>query len=107
MAMILTQKVELKIVTSFDIKVNRWTDSHGNTYHSCYVSALIGDRWEDLGHETFTYGYGTQGEYTGLEIIKETVIGFNPKEKVIHQIEKEINKEITVRYYDVKRKKDM
>ncbi|AXC37028.1 hypothetical protein [Escherichia phage UB] len=42
-----------------------------------------------------------------MEIIKETVIGFNPKEKVIHRIEEEINKEITVRYHDVKRKKDM
>lgn len=46
----------------------RWFERvNGNTYHSCTV--LING--EEVGSIDFTYGYGNQWEYTGLELLKK------------------------------------
>lgn len=46
----------------------RWFDRvNGNTYHSCTV--LING--EEVGRNEFEYGYGSQWEYTGLELLKK------------------------------------
>jgi hypothetical protein len=45
----------------------RWFERvNGNTYHSCEVYV----NGEEVGTVPFTYGYGNQWEYTGLDILK-------------------------------------
>lgn len=56
-----TQKAKDMNIERFAIKGVRWFQkSYGNTYHTTYISALIGGKWVDLGSTESEYGYGEQ-----------------------------------------------
>lgn len=52
------------------IKANRWGDTNGNMYHSCYVE--IDGMF--MGYEPFTYGFGDCYLQTALNIVQK--VGF-------------------------------
>lgn len=79
----------------------RWFERvNGNTYHSCTVTV----NGEEVGHEPFTYGYGSQWEYTGLELLKKV---YDVPETVTAPWKlKEVCNLVTT-VSDVQRKKDL
>lgn len=107
MTMIKETIVALADVKEIKVFGTRWTDVHNNTYHACYVSALIGDEWKDIGSVDCTYGYEREYEATALKILKECVTGFNPSEESLWRVADELGVKIDSDCIDVKRKKDM
>lgn len=63
--------MKLKTLKKHDTVViigRRWFERvNGNTYHSCYVNV----NGEALDQNEFEYGYGSQWEYTGLNLLKK------------------------------------
>lgn len=101
--------VNLADVEAIDISGKLWNDVHANTYHSVQVAVLLkgDDKYTDLGFNSYAYGYERQYEDTALKIIRETVTGWNPTEKALHWIEKELQIKIQSRSEYVKRKRDL
>lgn len=118
--------VNVKSIESLSLTANRWVDSYGNTYHSCYLSGLvqreisnagfshvndIESTWVDLAQETFTYGYDRQYDQTALDLFKECVTGINFEDKdfisYLSSVCKGLNISLSVNVHDVKRKKDL
>ena len=55
----LTEKAKAMNIERFNIKGVRWFQkTYGNTYHTTYISALIGGTWQDIGSTPMEYGYG-------------------------------------------------
>lgn len=86
------KNVPVSAIVAINVNAYKWRDQNGNTYHSCYLSALVpfsladeleanhagitrGHVWLDLATESFTYGYGNGPEQTALELFKESVTG--------------------------------
>lgn len=63
-----TAKTKEMGITRFQINGKRWFQkSAGNTYHSCVMSALVGDEWVTLGKVDFEYGYDEGYTQTGVD----------------------------------------
>ena len=109
----MTQKIIIKTflanVASFKIEGNLWTDTHGNTVHSCYVSVLLKgeNAFRELGYETYTYGYDNEYEQTALKIIRAAVEGFEHTDTRLHIIAADLGIHIDSSRQRVARKKDM
>lgn len=104
---VIENKRDLSEFTLFEVQGNLWTDVHGNTYHSCYVSGLIGETYIDLGHCNYTYGYDNNYEQTGRIILENTVEGFKSDESALWRIAADLNIKIDSTKKVVKRKKDL
>jgi hypothetical protein len=67
-----TAKTKQMGITRFAIHGKRWFQkSAGNTYHSCTLSALVGDEWVGLGKVDFEYGYDEGYTQTGVDWLIE------------------------------------
>lgn len=89
-----------------EFQARRWNDSYGNTYHvvDVYVNGSF------VGSSPKTYGYGSQYEQTGLEILKKN--GFFPRalnnySGATWRFFKDRNIEFLSRAKDVKRQRDL
>jgi hypothetical protein len=109
MSMKLVDTVAMAQVEAIDVEGRLWTDVHGNTFHSVYVSVLAKGEtsYRELGHETFTYGYDSAYEQTAMQIMRECITGFNPTESALWRAADETGLKVNSRKENVKRKKDM
>lgn len=85
------KNVPVSAIVAINVNAYKWQDQNGNTYHSCYLSALVpfqladelgadhaltrGHVWLDLATESFTFGYDCQYEETALGLFNEVVTG--------------------------------
>jgi hypothetical protein len=105
---IIKNTVDLKEIKRLAVRGYRWhSRSNGNTYHSVVVSALVDNAWVRLGSSHGDYGYERQYEVTAVSVLKECVIGWNPKEKSLHYIADELGLELENDVFDVSTKREM
>jgi len=83
----------------------RWNDTYGNTYH--VVDVYVNGKY--LNSSKITYGYGSQYEQTGLEILRNA--GYYPRalkgNPTPWRFFKDRKIAFTSRVKDVKRKSDL
>lgn len=111
-----TAKAKEMNISRISVKGARWFQrTYGNTYHTAYISALIGDKWVDIGSTEIEYGYGEQYLCTaGKWLIEngfiENTPEYNYSLKDGYQLNNyEFREANNVDHYvvDVKRKKDL
>jgi hypothetical protein len=79
----------------------KWfSKTHGNTYHSCMVERIAGDKIETVGYIPFRYGYDNAYLQTAAEILGMGYIELN------RDIAKNPNK-YRVQVFNVTRRKDL
>lgn len=109
-----TAKAKEMNISRISVKGARWFQrTYGNTYHTTYISALIGDTWVEIGSTEIEYGYGDQYLCTaGKWLIENGFIDPTPAGtlKDGYQLNSyEFREANNIDHYvvDVKRKKDM
>ncbi|AIT14172.1 hypothetical protein [Escherichia coli] len=107
MAKTIINTVSLAAIRAINVDGKRWTDSYGNTYHSCHVSVELDNGLNDLAVESFTYGYEDAYQQTALSLLKESVDGLNTDETSLTRLCNDLNIPLHCTVQNVKRKKDL